>query len=233
MKLLNALTSQVGRKILTGLTGLALLLFVVVHLAGNLTLLCQDSSHFNLYAKKLESMGVLLYIAEIGLIATFALHGVVALLIRKQGREATGTPYDVDASAGGRSKKSLSSTTMAISGAVLLLFVVIHVAQFKYGVFDKNPIEYVNIDGKEVKDLYGRVEAAFSNFFVVFFYCVVMVMLGSHLRHGIWSACQSLGLNRKSTSDDLYKLGTALAILLTIGFISIPVIMFIRSLSGS
>ena len=65
--IIKALQSQVGRKLMTGITGIALMLFLVVHLAGNYAIFASAEA-FNIYTKKLESLGILLYIAEAGLL---------------------------------------------------------------------------------------------------------------------------------------------------------------------
>ena len=103
-KLLAALTSQVGRKILTGVTGVLLVLFVIGHLSGNLTLLSRDPSVFNTYARFLHSFGTLVYVVEVGLAAVILLHADIGIAIalrkaraRKNGDESTrarGGPAD-------------------------------------------------------------------------------------------------------------------------------------------
>ena len=87
----KALTSSVGQKYIMALTGLGLMIFVIMHLAGNLTLLFPGAKSFNTYAHKLEELGVLLEMAEIGLLAAFVIHIVTAITLTKKARSARPT----------------------------------------------------------------------------------------------------------------------------------------------
>ena len=107
---------------------------------------------------------------------------------------------------------------MAITGSILLVFLVLHVAQFKFGTFDTKEYPPVTIDGKEMQDLYSRVADAFSNPLIVVLYVAVMAMLGLHLRHGFWSAFQSLGAMNPRMTPLIYGIGVIGAIVLAVGF---------------
>lgn len=211
--------TSVGKKLLNGITGLALFGFVCVHLAGNLTLFVRDGGKlFNSYAHHLEALGPLLYAMEFGIIALFLLHIGSAVSVRLSQKEARPSPYAVTASKGGPSKQSLSSRSMLITGLLLGAFVVLHVKMFKYGPYYETTLK----DGTVVRDLFKLVAEEFSKPVVTWFYVAIMLMLGLHLRHGFWSGLQSLGAIKPKCSCCVYTAGLVFAILLAGGFLLLP-----------
>ncbi len=215
----NLWWSSVGKKLLNGLSGLMLIGFVCVHLAGNLTLFARDGGKlFNSYAHHLEALGPLLYAMEFGLIAVFLLHIASAISVRLSQKEARPQAYAVAASKGGPSKQSLSSRSMLITGLLLAGFVVLHVKMFKYGPYYETTLK----DGTVVRDLYKLVVEEFSKPVITWAYVVIMLMLGLHLRHGFWSALQSLGALKPKCSGCVYAAGLLFAILLAGGFLLLP-----------
>ena len=227
-KLLEALQSQVGRKILTGVTGVALTLFVIVHLIGNLTLFGSPEA-FNAYAYFLESQGILLIIAEIGLIAVVGVHAWIGISIWWNRRRARPVKYAVYSSKGGPSRQTLSSRTMAFTGVVLLLFIVIHVRTFKFG--DAAMVELAG--GELARDLKTLVIDTFMDPFWAFGYTFVMILLGVHLGHGLWSSLTSLTMRSRGMSAMVYSAGTVTAFLLAVGFLSIPLYIFFTGGQGA
>lgn len=226
-KLLSALTSQVGRKLLTGITGVLLVLFVISHLSGNLALLRSDPAPFNQYTQTLHSFGLLLIIVEVGLGLLILLHAYVGITIMQRKRAARKQGYDVVASKGGPSRQSLSSRTMAVTGIILLLFLVIHIVQMRFGPSISQGYSTM-INGQEVRDLHRLVVEVFSNIWWVAFYVGVMIMLGFHLRHGIWSALQSLAAMKPRYSTAIYSVAFLLAVLLAVGFLILPIWIYIN-----
>ena len=227
-KLLEALQSQVGRKILTGVTGVALTLFVIVHLIGNLTLFGSPEA-FNAYAYFLESQGILLIIAEIGLIAVVGVHAWIGISIWWNRRRARPVKYAVYSSKGGPSRQTLSSRTMAFTGVILLLFIVIHVRTFKFG--DAAMVELAG--GELARDLKTLVIDTFMDPFWAFGYTFVMILLGVHLGHGLWSSLTSLTMRSRGMSAMVYTAGTVTAFLLAVGFLSIPLYIFFSGGQGA
>lgn len=216
-------TSSLGKKYLMSLTGLALVGFLVAHLAGNLQLLLPSGVWFNKYAHHLESMGPLLVVAEIGLLAIVAVHIVVAIIINLGVNEARPTGYyGGEKSKGGDSRMNLSSRHMLILGVGILIFIVMHVWQFKYGAY-----YHTQIDGKDHRDLYLLVRETFRNPVWVLVYTVFMGFVGFHLRHGIWSMFQSLGAMPKALSAPIYVLGAVCAVALALGFVLLPVWLYL------
>ncbi len=226
-KLFTALTSQVGRKLLTGITGVLLVLYLIAHLSGNLSLLSSDVNAFNRYGAFLHSFGYLLHLAEIGLALVILIHAYIGIVIAVRKRKARKDGYQVYKSKGAPSKQSLSSRTMIITGTVLLVFLVIHVIQFRFGPGIAEGYSSI-VDGKELHDLRRITYETFSHIGWVIFYVGVMLLLGFHLRHGIWSAIQSLGAMRPSYSPLIYGLALILGILLAIGFLVLPVWIYVN-----
>ncbi len=219
-----ALWSSVGKKLLTGLTGFLLMGFIIAHLLGNFTLLIGPEA-FNHYAHFLETAfhGWLVYIFEAGIIVIFLVHMASAVTVAVTDKlKARPVSYEKKEDAGGASRMTLSSKSMIYTGVLLVLFVIMHVKSFKFGGAPMIPDGH----GGEIKDLYSVVDAAFSKPLLTSVYVVVMLMLGLHLRHGFWSAFQSLGLTRKSTLPLLEKLAVVFAVLMAFSFLIIPIIMY-------
>lgn len=213
--------STVGRKVLAAVTGMMLMAFIVIHLAGNLTLFVPDEGAlFNSYAHHLEKLGPLLYAAEIGLILAFLAHIVMAVSVRKSQLDARPERYSVYASKKGPSKQTLSSRSMLVTGILLLLFIPLHVWMFKYNQWQEMPM--VDLGGEQVKDLYLVVLSSFKTPAKAWAYVAVMLMLGLHLRHGFWSSFQSLGALAPKWVPAFYAAGLVIAVVLAAGFIAMP-----------
>lgn len=226
-KLVDALSSQVGRKLLTGITGVLLVAFAVAHLSGNLSLLKSNSDTFNRYTAFLNGFGPTLIVVEIllGLLILFHAYLGIAIAIRRKKARAQG--YEVYKSRGGASRQSISSRTMAITGVVLLVFLVVHIVQFRFGPnVDQNYI--TSLDGKQARDLQRLVVETFQNIWWVAFYVGATMLLGFHLRHGIWSMIQSLGLMKPRLSNLIYALAFLIGALLAIGFLALPVWIYLQ-----
>lgn len=216
----SAAWSSVGKKVITGLTGFFLIGFVVVHLIGNLTLFIGPHA-FNEYAHFLENAlhGWLIYAFEIGLFVIFVFHIVSAVTVAwTDKRKARQQGYKFNRNAGGKSRKTLASSTMIYSGTILLVFVIGHIYLFKFGNHE--------IDAQGVKNLYKTVVEVFKGVGFTVFTVVAMILLGLHLRHGFWSAFQSLGWANDKYLPLLVRVALVFAILLAIAFIVIPIYLF-------
>ncbi len=215
--------SSVARKWAVALTGIALVLFLLLHLSGNLLLLLGDD-RFDEYAHGLVS-NPLIYPAEAGLIVIFLLHAYNAIVHVLRGRAARPQGYVKKAWAGHTSRKSLASTTMALSGLAILLFVPLHVAKFKFGVFGEPP---PRPDG--MRNLSALVAQTFQHPAWVSFYVVMMGIVGLHLSHGVASSLQSLGVAHSNWTwwnRCVQRVGRGLALLIAIGFALIPLAIFL------
>jgi succinate dehydrogenase / fumarate reductase cytochrome b subunit len=229
MSVLTDITrSTVGKKLINGLTGLLLCGFIVAHLTGNLLLLL-GSDAFNRYAFALHNLGhgAVVPIAEAGLVMLFGVHALSGISVALARRRARPERYQKRANAGGNSQKSSASTSMIITGTVLLVFVVVHVAQFKLGLGAPRQYPDVMIDGQAAQDLYALVVDWFNMAPVMGLYVAVMLLLGTHLRHGFWSAFQSLGANNPKYAPLIQGTGKIFAALMAFGFLMIPIYIFL------
>ena len=217
----SAAWSSVGKKVITGLTGFCLIGFVAVHLLGNLTLFLGPHA-FNAYAHFLETAlhGWLIYAFEIGIFLSFVFHIVSAFTVAwTDKRKARQQGYKYSKDAGGKSRKTWSSRTMIYTGAILLVFVISHIYLFKFGNHE--------VDAHGVKNLYKTVVTVFQGIGFTAFTVVAMILLGFHLRHGVWSAFQSLGWANDKYLPILVRIGYVVAVLLAIAYIVIPVYLFL------
>jgi len=188
-------------KLLIGLTGIALLLYLIIHVVGNL-MIFGGPAFFNKYAYTLES-NPLLPVIEIGLLLVFALHIYKTISMFLANQQARPTRYVQKKPAGPPSRKTLASTTMIVSGLWLVLFLVVHVKAFRFG----NEYEWA----AGGRDLYRLEMENLSNPLIVLFYVVSMVVVGSHLWHGASSAFQSLGLDNRTWTPRIRLLAKVLA----------------------
>jgi succinate dehydrogenase / fumarate reductase cytochrome b subunit len=214
-------SSPIGRKILTGITGLGLTVFVLVHMFGNLTFFSPDEQAYNAYAHKLISLGPLLWAIEIGLLAFFVVHIVLGVKIYVGKKAARPVDYAEYKSVGGPSKQSAASRTMIVTGVILGLFLVFHLLSFKYGPsIDDGYVTMLH--GEEARDLRRLMVEKFQQPLYAFGYPLVMLLLGFHLRHGVWSALQSLGAMKPSWSPFFYSLAAVIGALIAVGFLVLP-----------
>lgn len=216
----DAFQSQVGRKVLSGLTGLFLVFFVIFHLVGNLAIFGEPDA-MNAYSLMLHGFGPFLWVARIGLVLIFVIHAWVGISVWLRKRKARPQDYKVYSSKGEPSRQSLSSRSMLFTGIILIIFVVLHVNTFALGVTDD-----VVLDGRTTHDIKTLVVDTFQNPVYAFGYAIAMILLGAHLGHGIWSAFTSLGVSSKKVSALLYTVGVAAAVLLAIGFLFIPLYVY-------
>ena len=236
--IVTAFQNSVGRKILTGVTGIGLTLFLITHLSANLTLFALDPSNidpdnaFNRYALFLKDLGWLLYIVEFGLLAIFLIHAYLGVAIYLRKRKARPEAYEKYKTRGGPSKQGYSARTMIITGTILFLFVGMHLKTFKFGPGWNEEAAYTTIivqDGADVpmRDLSKLTIEIFQDPIYVVVYMSVMLLLGFHLRHGIWSALQSLGANNKKLTPLLYTVAGVIGILIALGFFVLPIWLYI------
>ncbi|RNC85835.1 MAG: hypothetical protein ED557_03405 [Balneola sp.] len=223
----QALSSQVGRKIMTGITGIGLMLFLIGHLGGNLTIF-GTADAFNIYTKTLMDLGPLLYVIEAGLAFFFLYHTVLGVSIWLGRRKARPKGYDTYKTKGGASHQSLASRSMIISGSVIFIFLVLHIIHFKFGA-DYSTM----IDGEQARDLRKLVIEEFQKTWIVIGYVFVLALTILHLSHGFWSAFTSLGMKHGDTSKKMQLAAYAFGIILMLGFIFIPLYIYFTGGEGS
>ena len=212
---LRPFSSSVGTKILVGTTGLALFLYLILHIGGNLIVFLGPNV-FNQYSHTLIS-NPLVPVIEVGLVLVFLVHIFKTVRMYLANRRARPTHYVQKKPAGWPSRKSISSTTMILSGLWLLVFVTVHVKTFKYGP------AYEAAGAPGVRDLYRLEMEAFANPLIAASYALTMVVVGSHLWHGVSSAFQSIGTDQARWTPRILMFGKVMAVLIAGGFIVIAV----------
>jgi succinate dehydrogenase / fumarate reductase, cytochrome b subunit len=212
--------SSIGRKQLVALTGLLLCGFLVTHLLGNFLLLV-SSDAFNIYAHKLISMGPLLYVAEAGLAAVFLTHLGLAMKLTYENKVARGQKYYVKNRTG--RGETLLSATMPYTGLILLVFLVLHILQFKFG-----PYYSVQVDGVAMRDLYRTVVEYFASPLNTAWYVFAMLAAAMHTAHGFSSAFQSFGWSHPLWMPKVKTLGVIYAITVGGGFALISILLHVK-----
>ena len=218
-KVSRIFSSSVGTKLVIGLTGLALVLYMVLHLAGN-AIVFFGPEMFNAYSHQLIS-NPLIIPAEIGLLLVFLIHIYKTIVMWRRNKAARPVPYQKKELAGHTSRKSLASSTMVASGLLILIFVVIHVKQFKFGSF------YLAAGSESIRDLYRTEVEVFRQPLWVVLYVLAPLLVGLHLRHGISSAFQSIGAEHPRYTRRLVAAGIVVAIVIGVGLAVIPVWVYL------
>ena len=202
----NTFGSSVGKKLMMAVTGLFFCVFLVLHLAGNLTIY-MGKDVFNSYAEHLHALGPLLTLAEWGLLIFAVIHISTGLFLFYQNFKARPTRYAVNKRAGGR---TLGSATMPYTGVILLLFVVYHLFNFHF------------VD-KTHTTIFQIVSNAFAQPGYVLIYTFAMITAAVHVSHGFWSAFQTIGANHPKYTPFLRGLSLVFSLIVGIGFGFIPV----------
>lgn len=215
MSALETLRSSVGKKYVMAVTGLALLGFVAAHLAGNL-LIYLGPNALNAYAQKLSNLGALLWLARSGLLMAVVLHIGTGIALAVENRKARPVPY--------HRKKPIQNTaaarTIVLSGLVILSFVVYHLLHFTFRVTHPE-ISYLH-DALGRHDVYSMVVRSFQDPLLSLSYMFAMAFLALHLSHGFASSFQSLGWNNEKACECLEKMGDLFALVIFLGYSSIP-----------
>jgi len=214
--LYNSLNSSIGKKIIMAVTGVCLVLFLIIHLIGNLTLYGGFNA-FNGYVRTLELVKPVIRVVEVvlGLIFIFHIFNGVRLWI--ENKNARPEDYTVK---GIRKNTTLFSRTMIQTGSIVFIFLVLHLSTFWVafnfsGEPEHKPYQY-----------YSIIMDWFKNPFYAGFYVIAVILLGFHLNHGFQSAFQTFGWNHKKYFPFIQKLGTVYALIMAIGFASIPIYFY-------
>ena len=203
--------TTIGKKAIMAVTGVILFGFVVGHLAGNLQVF-ESPEKLNHYAAFLKSVPALLWGTRITLLVAVCLHIWSSFELWLLQREARPIQYMKKVNV----HSTYASRTMKWSGPIILAFVIWHLAQFTFGaVHPGAPFSETNV--------YNNVVLGFRVWPVSLFYIIAMTMLCYHLYHGLWSMFQSLGFSHPVYTPWLQLLAKIVAILIAVGFISIPV----------
>ncbi len=215
--------STIGKKIIMAVTGLVLVAFVIVHMAGNLQQFL-GPERMNAYAAFLKSTGELLWLARLGLLVAAVLHVLMAYQLTQIKRAAR----PIDYAKRDPQVSTLASRSMRWGGVLLLVFIVFHILHFTTGtVFPFASTPDASHPGFSHTDVYGNVVSAFRNPWVTLFYVVAMLFLLLHLFHGAWSSVRTLGLSKPSRNPLQRRVSTIIALVVWIGFTAVPVAVFL------
>lgn len=217
-------SDSVGRKVVMAVTGLLMVLFVVGHLLGNLTIFAGEQG-INAYAAKLHELGPVLWGTRIVMGVAVVLHLVISIQITLENRAANPTQYAVTR----HLKATFASKSMIWTGLLIGAFVTYHLLHFTFRV---TPGVVVGTDSLSRFDVNGMVKAAFHNPGIAAVYLVAMISLFLHLSHGIQSTFQSLGFNNSVMLPRYGTGGRWLSALFLVGYGSIPVLILVGLLSN-
>ncbi len=223
----NFLTASIGRKFLMSITGLFLMMFILVHLCINLLLIFDDSGElFNLGANFMATNPAI-KIMEPVLGLGFIVHIFWSLVISIQNMKARPVAYKVSQQT---NSSSWASRNMLILGAMILIFLVMHVINFFWVIkFDPESMSKVLVNGVEMEDTYTLVASLFKASVVYdLLYVAGGLLLGFHLAHGFWSAFQTIGFSNKLWICRLQLVAKVFALLVAIGFSIIPLYFLIK-----
>lgn len=201
-------SATVGKKAVMAVSGVVLLAFVVGHLAGNLQIFL-GAAKLNDYAALLRRTPELLWLARTGLLVALLAHVIASVQLVLVNRRARPIPYVVKCDI----ETTYAARTMAISGPLVLLYVIYHLAMFTF---------LVTGPGYSHTDVYRNVVSAFQSPAISGVYIVAMLLLGLHLYHGAWSMLHTLGISSPHYRRLRQIMAPAFAIAVTAGYVSIP-----------
>ncbi len=220
----NIFTTSVGSKLLVAITGILLSGFVIIHLIGNLKLF-GGPDKINAYAEFLKELGPLLWAARIALLTVLLIH--LTLVIRLKSRSAWARPQGYYYTK--TIQASQSSRTMLMTGIVIFLFILFHLAHYTFGLIEKKEVtdpvtgatvmkNYTELkDAKGRHDVYQMVIHGFTSPVISIFYLLCQLVLMVHLSHGLQSVFQTLGLNSPRIQPTIYWIAHLIAILIVLG----------------
>jgi succinate dehydrogenase / fumarate reductase, cytochrome b subunit len=215
--------STIGKKIIMAATGLILVAFVILHMLGNLQVFIGPAK-MNSYAAFLKSLGELLWLERIILLAALVLHVLMAWQLTRIADRARPIAYVSREP----QVSTTASRTMRWGGVLILVFIVFHILHFTTGtLFPMASRPDALYPAFSQTDVYGNVIAAFRTPWVVTFYVVVMLFLLLHLFHGAWASVRTLGLSRPSPHPLHRRVATVIAVVVWLGFTAVPVAVFL------
>ena len=210
-----AKTNSVFKKVLMAISGIIMVLFLIAHMIGNLHVF-QGAASFNHYSHWLRTFGepalpprTLLTVIEIVLVVSVITHMWAAISLWRQAKRARPQAYVTKKSVA----QSYASRTMRWGGVIVGLFIVYHILDLTFGV--------ANPDGTDSTP-YSRLVASFSNPIPTIVYVVALILLGMHLRHGIWSATQTLGQSNRRRERTVNGFAIVFSTLLIAGYLVVP-----------
>ncbi|SEA23091.1 succinate dehydrogenase cytochrome b subunit [Pedobacter hartonius] len=216
----NAFSSSIGKKLIMGITGLFLILFLIVHCFINSLIFLNDGGlTFNLGANFMAT-NWLIRGSEVILMLGLIVHAVQGLRLTFQNQAARPVKYAVN---NGNANSKWYSRSMGLLGTLLLIFLIVHLSNFwVVSRFTGIPTEDAN--GRE--DLYAVMKLTFQNIWIVVLYELAMVSLAYHLLHGFASSFQTLGWNHRKYTPLIKGLGVWYSIIIALLFAAMPVAFY-------
>jgi succinate dehydrogenase / fumarate reductase cytochrome b subunit len=214
--------STIGKKVIVAITGAILVVYVVLHVLGNLKAFegagGSGGPAVDSYAEWLRTVGEpaipregVLWTIRVVLLAALVLHVVGVIQLAR--RNYAARPREVKVAP--RIQRSLSSTTMMLTGVALLAFVVFHILQFTTGTIQVTPVR----DGAVYANLYD----AFQKWYFVLVYVAAVSFLGLHLHHAVWSVTQTAGWDKPNRNPTFRRFAAGTAIAVAVGFAAVPI----------
>lgn len=208
----SLLESTLGRKLLMGITGLFLISFLLVHVGINSCIFLDDQGATFNTAAHFMSHNIVIRVMEIGLFIGLLAHIFLAFKLTMQNNKARPVKYQAN---NGSANSSWYSRSMGILGSLLLIFLVVHLANFWV------PTK-ISLFNSTAHNSFESMKVVFSKWYFVAIYLLGVISLSYHLMHGFHSAFQSLGINHRKYSPLIAKLGTAYSILIPLLFALMP-----------
>ncbi|HVG22223.1 MAG TPA: succinate dehydrogenase cytochrome b subunit [Blastocatellia bacterium] len=221
--LVRAYSSSLGKKYIMAISGFALFLFVIAHMAGNLQIFLGREA-INAYAEFLKSKPGLLWSARAGLLILVILHITAAIQLVSENNDARPVKYEE----GRPTAASLASRTIFVSGLVIFAFVIYHLLHFTFGVTNPEFLTAKDPGDPLRHDVYGMMINGFSNPWVSAFYIISMGLLCLHLSHGVSSAFQSLGIRNKGNVRAIHRTARIAALVIFVGNCAIVLAVLLR-----
>lgn len=218
----NAFSASIGKKMIMGLTGLFLILFLMVHCFLNSLIFFNDGGlTFNTGAEFMAH-NWLIRAGEIVLFVGLLMHVFQALRLTLENRKARPVQY---ASFNGNANSKWYSRSMGLLGTLILIFLIVHLAHFWVkSRFTGLP----GVDANGNENLYAVMQETFANPWVIILYVLSMISLAYHLMHGFWSAFQTMGWNHKKYTPFIRALGFWFSIIISAIFAAMPLAMYFQ-----
>lgn len=221
-RLIHLFRTSIGRKLMMAFTGLVLLLFVVGHMAGNLTIFF-GAATLNSYAHWLQH-SIMLWPFRLTMLLLVGIHIVMGLELARENRASvsSGSVYP------SWFRRHIIDHHMLWSGVALLLFILFHIGHLTLGV--GGGASFYQLDSGGLVDVYWRLVSGFQNPWISAFYVISMLLLGAHLLHVVRGLFQTLGFYHETYLQPLDRVAQGVTAVVVAGFLSIPLAVWMGAL---
>lgn len=206
---IRTVASSIGKKFVMAITGLIFCSFLAFHLIGNL-MIYRGRHAFNGYSERLHSLGLVVNAVEVGLLVCALVHIFFATLLYFENLRARPVGYVMKKGAGGQ---TISSRIMPYTGLYLLIFVIIHLFTFHF-------VDHTH------QTIYQIVAGVFSKPAYLLFYIFSMAVAFFHIKHGFWSAFQTIGANHPKYMPLIRGISLVFSLIIGVVFASVPLFIY-------